>query len=357
MRRGAIFAVCAGLALAAPLVPAQEYAQVRAGVELQFPRDEGSHPRFRTEWWYVTGWLRTKDGTDLGVQVTFFRNRPGVAENVEGRFAPKQLLFAHAALSDPNTGRLLHDQRSARAGFGLAEAAEGRMDIAIDDWSLRQEGERFVARIAAREFDYVLEFRATQQPLLQGNRGVSRKGPAPSQASWYYSRPQLEVSGSVTLRGQRLDVTGTAWLDHEWSSEYLAPQAAGWDWAGVNLDDGGALMAFRIRDRDGATFWAGGAHRSADGRVRVLRPDEVRFTSLRRWRSPRTQAEYPVALRVEAGGIALELDPLMDDQELDSRASTNTIYWEGAVSAKRDGKIAGRGYLELTGYWKPLKLN
>jgi predicted secreted hydrolase len=323
---------------------------------LQFPRDHGSHPQFRTEWWYLTGWLKDESGRDLGMQITFFRNRPRVAEDNASRFAPRQLLFAHAALSDAATGKLLHDQRAARAGFGLAEAGEGRTDVAIDDWSLRETADGYSARVAAREFEYALEFKLTQPTLLQGAGGLSRKGPEPSQASYYYSQPHLAVSGSITLGGKKRAVRGEAWLDHEWSSEYLAPQAQGWDWIGLNLADGGALMAFRIRDRAGGTLWAGGALRAADGRVRVFAPRDISFQPVRLWRSPRTQTEYPVALRVRAGDLDFELEPLMDDQELDARASTGTIYWEGAVSARAGDKLLGKGYLELTGYWRPLRL-
>ena len=335
---------------------AQDYAQVKPGVELQFPRDHGSHPQFRTEWWYLTGWVKDARGGDLGIQITFFRNRPRVAEDNPSRFAPRQLLFAHAALADVKTGKLLHDQRAARAGFGLAEAKEDRADVAIDDWSLKQTDSGYSAGIAAREFTYALEFKGTQPMLLQGERGLSRKGPLPAQASYYYSQPQLTVSGSITVKGEKREVSGTAWLDHEWSSEYLAPQARGWDWVGLNLADGGALMVFRIRDQQGGSLWAGGAHRASDGSVRNFAADEVRFEPLRRWRSPRTQTEYPVTLRVRAGNIEFELEPMMDDQELDSRASTGTIYWEGAVSAKSGGKLLGSGYLELTGYWRPLRM-
>ncbi len=325
----------AGVLLSATLVllslgalAAEDYPQVRPGVALKFPRDHGSHPRFRNEWWYMTGWLRTSGGVELGMQITFFRNRPRVAEEISSRFAPRQLLFAHAALADPGAGRLLHDQRAARAGFGLAEGAEGRTDVAIGDWSLKQTDGGYAAEIAARDFRYALRFEAKQPPLLQGERGFSRKGPG-----------------------------GEAWLDHEWSSEPLAEEAVGWDWIGINLADGGALMAFRMRAKDsGGSLWAGGAVRSADGRVRILKPGEVRFEPLRRWRSPRTGAEYPVAVRVQAGALTLELEPLMDDQELDARASTGTVYWEGAMRAGQGEKALGRGYLELTGYWRPLKL-
>jgi len=332
-----------------------EYPRVLRGASLQFPRDHGSHPQFRNEWWYITGWLRA-GGRELGMQITFFRNRPRVAEDSPSRFAPRQLLFAHAALSIPDGGRLLSDQRSARAGFGLAEAAEGRTDVSIEDWSLKAVDAGYTAEVSARDFRYALRFETRQPPLLQGESGFSRKGPDPAQASYYYSLPHLAVKGRVFVQGRDLEVTGEAWLDHEWSSAPLGGDAVGWDWVGINLADGGALTAFRIRGKDGGTFWAGGAMRGADGRLRNLRPGEVRFTPVRRWRSPRSGAEYPVALRLEAGGLALEIDPLMDDQELDGRASTGTVYWEGAVRARQGEKAAGQGYLELTGYWRPLRL-
>jgi len=335
---------------------ATEYATVRPGLALAFPRDHGSHPVYRNEWWYITGWLKSKAGNELGMQITFFRNRPGIGEDNPSRFAPRQLLFAHAALSDARIGRLLHDQRAAREGFGLAAAAEADTDIRVEDWSLKRVGEVYEARIAAREFDYSLRFRPTQPLLLQGEGGYSRKGPAASQASHYYSRPHLEVSGAVAVSGKKTEVTGAAWLDHEWSSEAMAAEAVGWDWVGINLTDGGALMAFRMRDSKGGTHWASGKHRNTAGRVRVFKPGEIGFTPLRRWRSPRTQAEYPVGMRLQAGSMDLLIEPSMDDQELDSRASTGTIYWEGAVSARGADSVTGRGYLELTGYWKPLRL-
>ena len=136
----------------------------------------------------------------------------------------------------------------------------------------------------------------------------------------------------------------------------MTADAVGWDWIGINLDDGGALMAFRMRDRSGAAFWAGGSHRTPDGRVRSFAPAEIRFTPQRQWRSPRTQVDYPVAMNVRAGDVECVLEPLMDDQELDARTGIGTIYWEGAVRALSAGRMIGRGYLELTGYGKPLKL-
>jgi predicted secreted hydrolase len=346
----------AGLLAISTRADAADYPPVGPGYELQFPRDQGSHPQFRTEWWYLTGWVKKADGGELGIQITFFRNRPGLDEANPSKFAPRQLLFAHAALADLKTGKLLHEQRAARAGFDLAEAREGRTEVWIDDWSLKQAESGYSAKISAREFEYALDFKPSQPMLLQGERGLSRKGPNPAQASYYYSQPQLAVSGSIRIGVEQFTVSGSAWLDHEWWSEYLAKEAAGWDWVGLNLADGGALMAFRMRDGSGGSYWAGGALRGADGRVRVLGREEVSFEPLRRWRSPRTGTEYPVAMRLRAGGLELDLEPLMDDQELDSRASTGTIYWEGAVRARAAGKLLGTGYLELTGYWRRLRM-
>jgi predicted secreted hydrolase len=342
------------LATAAPVLAEVDYPRVEPRA-LRFPRDHGSHPEFRTEWWYVTGWVADASGGEYGVQVTFFRNRPGVAEDNPSAFAPRQLVFAHAALADPRHGRLYHDQRAAREGFDLAGTDEATTRAYIGDWSLAEIDGRYAAKIVAREFALDLAFAPTQPPLPQGDEGVSRKGAHDAQTSYYYSVPQLAVSGTVKAGAAAVAVTGTAWLDHEWSSTVMAAEASGWDWAGVNLADGGALMAFRMRDKAGGTLWAGGSLRDREGRVRTFAPDQVRFSPSRWWRSPRTGVAYPVAMTLDAGGVALKLEPLMDDQELDSRASTGTIYWEGAVRASVGGREAGRGYLELTGYGAPLK--
>jgi predicted secreted hydrolase len=344
------------LLLVAGAARAVDYPRVIPGIGLTFPRDHGSHSAFRTEWWYITGLVKDASGNEFGIQVTFFRHRPGIAEDNPSAFAPRQLLFAHAALADSRLKRLRHDQRSARVGFGLAEAREETTNVRIGDWTLALADGVFAARIAAREFVFDLRFASTQALLLEGDGGYSRKGPDPRQASYYYSCPQLSVSGDLTVEGRKAAVAGTAWLDHEWSSEYMAGDAVGWDWTGINLDDGAALMAFQMRSRDGSTLWAGGTHRDAKGQTRTFAPGEIRFVPQRRWRSPRTEVDFPVAMVVSAGGVEYTLVPLLDDQELDSRSSTGTIYWEGAVRAQQDGREVGKGYLELTGYWKPLQM-
>ena len=329
---------------------------------LTFPRDFGAHPDFRTEWWYLTGWL---DG-ERGFQVTFFRVRTSHPDANPSRFAPTHLLFAHAALMLPDRRHALHGQRSARVGSPQTGFSDQDTDIRIGDWALSRDGyDRY--RTTIRDSGFKLDLalappgqpgQKIRQPWLQGERGYSRKGPGPDQASHYYSRPQLQVSGTVDGKA----VSGVAWFDHEWSTTVLDPAAAGWDWTGINFDDGSALVAFRIRRRDevdaaGASpepLWHYCALRHSDGSTEVI--DTVRFDVLRQWQSPRTMVTYPVVMKLVLPQRSLRLEPLFDDQELDNRGSTGTIYWEGAVRAfAEDGRQIGLGYLELTGYHAPLK--
>ncbi len=343
------------LALTAAATPVA-YPVVTPGKTFAFPADHGAHPAYRTEWWYVTGMVEDGKGQPIGFQVTFFRTRPAVADNNPSAFAAKQVLFAHVALSDPATGRILHDERAARAGFGLAEAKLGDTDVKIRDWRLvRFANGRFATRIAAKSFTLDLSFVPTQPPMLQGQGGYSRKGPNPGEASYYYSLPQMRVSGRISRGKAVRKVRGTAWLDREWSSDYLNPAAVGWDWTGLNFNDGSALMAFRIRRKDGSTLWAGGSFRKAGGTAVTLAPGDVTLTPISHWTSPRTGAKYPVAqsltIRLPDGQRTLKLTPIMADQELDARRSGLPIYWEGAVTTK-----GGSGYLELTGYAAQMRM-
>ena len=334
-----------------------QYPPVVPGYAIEFPRDEGSHPEFRTEWWYLTGWVATASGEPLGFQITFFRNRPGVDENNPSRFVARQVLFAHAAISDPRRGSLLHAEKSARAGFGLAEAAEGSLAVKIDDWSLRQDGDRYTAVAKTGEFSLELECVRVQPPLLNGKDGFSQKGPQPLSASYYFSLPQLQTSGRIVSGGREQRVQGVAWFDHEWSSAMLDEPARGWDWIGLNLDAGGALMVQRIRDRAGKQYWGGATLREPGKPDRVFGRDEIAWSPQRRWRSPRTGVTYPVEWQITVGGRTIQLRPLLDDQENDARGSTGTLYWEGAVRAFDErGRALGRGYLELTGYGERLRL-
>jgi len=329
---------------------------------LVFPSDFGAHPDTRTEWWYITGALEDGRRT-CGFQITFFRARTDVARDHPSRFAARQIVFAHAAVSDLQAGRLRHDERIARSGFGIAEASEADTAVGLRSWRLAREGpvdgSRYRAHAASdtARFAFDLRLDATQPLLLQGRAGFSRKGTRPEEASHYYSQPQLRVAGTLTLDGAARRVTGTAWLDHEWSEAYMAPEAVGWDWIGMNLHDGGALMAFRMRRADGSALWAGGSHRAADGVARSFAAGELVFTPGRRWSSPASRAAYPVEWTVDTPAGRFAVKALMDDQELDSRGSTGSIYWEGLSELlDAQGRRVGRGYLELTGYAGALRM-
>ena len=334
---------------------------------LQFPRDHGSHPELRTEWWYITGHAEAA-GRPWGFQVTFFRSRVDATQGLRSAFAAKQLLFAHAALTDVQGQRLHHDQRIARAGFGVAQASEADTLVRLQGWSLVRtdlamasaQGSRYAARIEGADFGLDLLFDTTQPLLLQGRQGLSRKGPQPEQASYYYSQPQLQVRGSIVLQGRRMAIdaaSGRAWLDHEWSEALLHPEAVGWDWIGMNLHDGSALTAFRLRRADGSALWAGGSFRAAGQPVQAFDADAVAFVPLRWWHSPHSGARYPVQWQVSTPAGRFEVRARVDAQELDSSGSTGAIYWEGLSTLHAaEGALAGQGYLEMTGYARPLRL-
>lgn len=363
----------------------------RVARPLRFPADFGAHPDWRTEWWYVTGWLADparvgEPQPSHGFQLTFFRQRTDLADTNPSAFAARQLIFAHAAVTDLAAQRLRHDQRIARAGFGLAEAAVHDTQVLLHAgtrWSLqragrstdpaRQDDSRYTTVIdsPAAGFALDLELAATQPLLLQGQGGWSRKGPRPAQASHYCSQPQLAASARLALDGRPpLALQGRAWLDHEWSESLLDADAVGWDWIGMNLFDGSSLTAFRLRraedDPQGPALWAGGSWRPAGGRSRDFAAGDVRFVPLRHWIHPGSTGSgpqsrpvrYPVEWRVETPAGHFRVRALLDDQELDSRASTGTVYWEGLselldVSGQRR---LGLGYLEMTGYAQQLRI-
>jgi predicted secreted hydrolase len=332
---------------------------------LHFPADFGAHPATQTEWWYVTGALDAGPAR-WGFQLTFFRVATGLAAHGTSRFDPGQLLFAHAAVSDVARRRLRHDQRIARSGFGIAEASSVDTAVTLRDWRLERSARAgqpprgtYAAEVAsdAAGFGFSLQLETTQPVLAQGNdAGVSRKGPQPSEFSRYYSEPQLAVRGALRLDGRARDVRGRAWLDHEWSDAFMPPDAVGWDWIGMNLDDGAALTAFRLRRADGSSVYAGGSYR-AGAATRQFGPADVVFTPARIWESAATRARYPVQWTVQTPAGRYTVQAVFDDQELDSRASTGAIYWEGLSDLfDAGGERVGRGYLELTGYAAPLRL-
>jgi predicted secreted hydrolase len=369
---GSALTLNAGLALAPSRVAAAaSAAQIRT---LNFPRDAGAHPEFKTEWWYLTGWVAgeqaSADATPnaaYGFQITFFRSRVEGSQALQSRLAARQLVFAHAAITDVKGKRLWHDQRIARwsgdaPGSNPTDTASaGMLDtgVQLGGWSLLRADSDLRAQVKTDGFAMDLRFATSQNVLLQGQQGLSRKGPEVQQTSYYYSLPQLRVTGSLTLQGKTVAVPkGTAWLDHEWSDEILPAGALGWDWLGINLFDGSALTAFQLRDKSGAALWDGGSFRSSPGSGSSLYPfsrGEVTFKPLRSWRSPQSGASYPVEWMVRTPADFYTVRALVDNQELDSRQSTGAIYWEGLCEVwDRNLRLVGRGYLEMTGYAAPL---
>lgn len=362
--------LCTLLALAAaPRARAGEAASNAR--RLRFPRDHGAHPETAIEWWYLTGWLGPSSAAPaFGFQITFFRSRTGFGAASSGRFAARQLLFAHAALSDLRARRHVHAQRFARwsgeADTPLAGAATKDTDVHIGDWFLRRSAGDGDSRYAtafgvgppAQAFQLALALDATQPPLLQGIGGFSQKGPDPAQASFYVSEPQLQADARLQRSGQTVALRGRAWLDHEWSDHLMPPLAVGWDWIGMNLDDGAALTAFQLRRADGRSLWAGGSYRSASSEQRSFTSSEVRFTPGVVWQSPATGARYPLAWQIDTPAGRFGVRALFDAQELDSRTGTGTAYWEGLSELLDAGdRRIGLGYLEMTGYAGALRLS
>ncbi len=350
---------------------------------LNFPADHGAHPDTRTEWWYVTGTLQSTGdvgSNDFGFQITFFRSKTNVAPDHPSRFAASQLYFAHVALTDLQAKKMQHDQRIARGGggggggfagtgagqaagpgFGRAWAKTDDTNLMLEGWTLTRDGSgsspSYRSKITTPKFSFDFTLSATQALLLQGDNGFSRKGPRPEQASHYYSIPQLAVSGTLTRDGKAAAVTGRAWLDHEWSNSVLDVEAVGWDWIGMNLGNGSALTAFRLRRADGSALYAGGSFRRADGGLTIFKTDEVRFTPGRIWRSASSKAAYPVAWTVDTPAGRFKVQSLLDNQELDGNSSTGSVYWEGLSELlDANNQKVGRGYLEMTGYAGAIQL-
>lgn len=346
-----------------PAVPAQATA-VQRGQRLSFPRDHGAHLQARTEWWYLTGWLGTPAAPTHGFQLTFFRSRTGLPEVPGSRFSAPQLLFAHAAVTDLAAGTHTHAQQLARyAGQPgpLAAASEADTELRLGPWALQRRQEaalsRYDARLATPSQRLNLQLQATQPPLLQGEDGWSQKG-AQGQASHYVTEAPLLLRGTLQEGRTARQVQGTAWLDHEWSDELLAPGVQGWDWIGMNLFDGSSLTAFQLRRADGTAAWAGGSRRTPDGGTQAFGPAQVQWQQpARHWASPASRANYPLQWTLATPAGTFQVRALLAAQEIDSRASTGAFYWEG-LSELLDagGRRVGLGFLEMTGYAGALAL-
>jgi predicted secreted hydrolase len=315
---------------------------------LSFPRDHGSHPDAAVEWWYYTGHLREPAGPAFGFQLTFFR----VGE----------LGLAHFAWTDVERKTFVYREKAHLVLPGIAEFAEGRLDVSNEGWSAREEpGGTHRLRMGTDARTVELTLTPAKPPLLQGDHGFSRKGPGANEYSHYVSITRLDVRGTLSVplgSPSPIPLSGTAWFDHEWGPGALPEAAAGWDWFAVQLDDGSELMLYRIRTAGGAaTPFSSGVFVPARGSPRRLAWSDVRFRPTKQWRSPRSGATYPSGWEIDVPreALALRVEPLVADQELVTEQSTGVTYWEGAcrVTGTAGGRdVAGRAYAELTGYAK-----
>lgn len=332
------------------------FARALAGTPLSFPRDHGPHPDYRTEWWYFTGNLDDPKGRHFGFQFTLFRFALApTAPARDSAWATRQIWMGHLAVSDPAGDRFIFRERFSREAIGLAGGQAEPLEIWLDDWRIRSVGEEFLPlEIEASDTGIGLSLRLEpgKPRVLQGRDGLSAKGPQPGNASWYYSHTRLPASGRVRLADESFEVTGTAWLDREWSTSALGDGVEGWDWFALQFDDETELMVYRLRRTDGsADPLSAGTLVDEAGVATPLAAADVTTAVTETWTSPASGIRYPVAwsMTVPSAGLELSIEPWQNDQEMD----VSVRYWEGAVriTGTRAGRpISGRGYLELAGY-------
>jgi predicted secreted hydrolase len=327
--------------------------------EFRFPADHGAHPEFRNEWWYWTGNLTGPQGRAFGFELTVFRTAlaPDQDPNRSSGWAPRDIYMAHFTISDLEAKRFYAFERTSRGALDLAGAKNAPWQVWVLDWSARgpdDRGAAFPMHLRAKDGDFAIDLSLEQgKPVvLEGDRGLSRKGPEPGNASYYYSLTRMPSAGSIVVGGVRYDVRGASWMDREWSTRALSGEQIGWDWFALRLDDGRELMFFHLRRRDGKKdAFSSGTLVENDGTPRPLRADDVALEPRGSFTSPHSRTTYPAGFRVLVPGFALDLQVIPDlaDQELD----LTFRYWEGAVriAGTGDGKpVQGTGYLELTGY-------
>jgi predicted secreted hydrolase len=332
------------------------YAKALEPRAFHFPEDHGPHPEFRTEWWYYTGNLQTRDGRRFGFQLTFFRS--ALAPEMPARtsaWATRQAYLAHFTVTDVSGKRFHSFERWGRGALGLAGAEGAPFRVWTGDWSARSENDAFSVHLHAAQKDTALDLDLLEgkPPVLQGDQGLSRKSAEPGNASYYYSLTRMPAAGTIRLGDESFAVTGNAWMDREWSTTSLGEDQIGWDWLALQLSDRREIMLYHLRKTDGsADPSSSGTVVGPAGEIRRLGRDDFSLTVLDHWRSPRSGAVYPSRWRLRipsegAEGLDLEIAPLLADQELD----VSFRYWEGAVAIS--GTTEGRGYVEMTGYAEP----
>ena len=341
-----------------------DYLTITGPCNLEFPRDHGAHPGYRTEWWYYTGNLRSQNGDLYGFQLTFFRSQispPGADKtwpDPPSAWRTQQIYLAHAAVSDIAGKRHLQTELVAREALSMAGVLLRPPEtvVFLKNWSARIGAENQVLNVDTDEFSYELTLKPLKPLVLHGRAGYSLKGSSPERASCYYSYTRLAVEGQLTLGGKTMAVRGQGWMDHEFSTAVLEPGIKGWDWFSLQLSDRTEMMLFLLRTDDGGISAAsGGTFVDPDGNTRAIGKDEFAVTIDDTWKSPHSKAVYPSRWRLQVFPYSLDLtiNPNLADQEMRTSASTGVTYWEGSVSirgTRDENQINGQGYVELTGY-------
>lgn len=341
--------------------------EVKGPCNLKFPKDHGPHEAYRTEWWYYTGNVSDSNGSIFGFQLTFFRFHIE-SEAVDQKKAlgtsawrSTQLILAHAALSDIAGKKHYQAEQMARQALSIAGAVQenDKTTVFLKNWSLKMRPQNH--RLEAATSDFSLNFILTpmKNPVLHGDQGYSRKGGKAESASCYYSFTRLKAGGTIHIGNKTFEVDGSAWMDHEFSTNPLEPDLAGWDWFSIQLDNHTELMAYFLRRHDGTFSDASsGTFVTKEGKGIHLSHSDLDLEILNVWKSNRTGAVYPSQWRLKIAHMNLNLNitTLLPDQEMKTAETTRVVYWEGSVvvDCLCDGKsIKGKGYVELTGYAEP----
>lgn len=353
-----------GLALlTCALLPAFERAL--PGYEFEFPHDHFAHPEFEIEWWYYTGNLETASGRRFGYELTFFRNGITRRQAARSPWDVTDVYLAHFTLSDIEAQEFRQAERVNRGGPGIAGASLAERRIWNGNWivewlAVDHPLGRQRMRAAAEGFAIEFDLTPAKPPVVQGVDGVSQKADGAGKASHYVSFTRLLTSGAISLGDERFEVSGTSWMDHEFSTDSMGEGQQGWDWMSIQWEDGSELMLYRMRRDDGTSDRnSAGTFIDVDGRSTHLSFGDYQMAPTGWWTSPETGGRYPLEwdVRVPKLGLAFRMTTPLDRQEVVSSAGPS--YWEGAsdfVGTGPDGPIRGRGYVELTGYDRPLTL-
>jgi predicted secreted hydrolase len=366
IKTGIFYLLLCILSLSRPVFAEDEdaYLSVTGPCNLEFPKDHGAHPGYRTEWWYYTGNLRAENDNRYGFQLTFFRSQispPGAEKNWPRRpsaWRTAQVYLAHAAVSDIAGQQHLQAETLSRAALGMAGSTQAAQHttVFLNNWSAQIEAELHTLKVNTADFSYELNLKPAKPAVLHGDRGYSLKGATPERASCYYSFTRLGGQGRITIGGETVAVTGSAWMDHEFSTALLEPGISGWDWFSLQLSDGTEIMVFLLRTETGRLHTASsGTFIDEDGTTRPIAKTEINVQVLDTWKSKQSAARYPARWRMQIAPLKIDvkLSSNLPDQEMRTLGSTGETYWEGSVSLegfKDKLPVKGEGYVELTGY-------